>query len=230
MIPDMIKFSKTRWVYDIVKEKTGIECNIIGPSVDIDLFRPLSQSEYHPNGTIKPVHIIAMIRPSTPRRNPQLTLELLREIKLEYQEKVFIQTFGCSIDELSSIRINHDFSFCHVGIISRDELVSLFNNADIFLDCSSFQAMGLTAFEAMACGVAVIVPKNGGCNDVIKSGVNGLIVDTQSKSCCLDALKQLVLDNEFRRNLSLQAITDVCEFFPERAAYNILNTIFGERN
>ena len=156
-------------------------------------------------------------------------MELLREIKVEYQDKVFIQTFGCSEDELSLMKFNRDFSFSHSGVLDRADLVSLFNSADIFLDCSSFQAMGLTAFEAMACGVAVVVPENGGCNEVIKDGINGLIVDTQSKSSCLKALKHLIGDNEFRRNICLQAITDICEFFPERAAYNILNAIFRGR-
>jgi GT2 family glycosyltransferase len=226
-IPDMIRFTKTRWTHDIVKEKTGIECRIIGPSVDIDLFRPLSR--YHGIRNNEPVHITAMIRPVTPRRNPVFTLELLREIKQKYQDKVFIQTFGCSLPELSSMRFNRDFPFCHSGVVGRTELVSIFNDADIFLDCSSFQAMGLTAFEAMACGAAVIAPKNGGCNEVIKNEMNGLIVDTLSISSCMDALNHLISDEGFRKNLSEHAITDICEFFPEQAAYNILNVIFGEK-
>jgi GT2 family glycosyltransferase/2-polyprenyl-3-methyl-5-hydroxy-6-metoxy-1,4-benzoquinol methylase len=225
-IPDMIRFTKTQWTHDIIKEKTGIECRIIGPSADIDLFRPLSRC--HGKGNNEPVHITAMIRPGTPRRNPVFTLELLREIKQKYQDKVFIQTFGCSLPELSSMKFNHDFSFSHSGVVGRTELVSIFNDADIFLDCSSFQAMGLTAFEAMACGAAVIAPKNGGCNEVIKNEINGLIVDTLSISCCMDALNHLISDEEFRNNLSEHAITDICEFFPEQAAYNILNVIFGE--
>ena len=58
-IQGMIKFTKTRWTHDIVKEKTGIECRIIGCSVDIDLFRPLSLLGYHSEGTTEPVRIIA---------------------------------------------------------------------------------------------------------------------------------------------------------------------------
>jgi len=228
-IPDMIKFTKTRWTHDRVKEKTGIECAIIGCSVDIDMFHPLSPSETTSNEDAEPVRVTAMIRPSTSRRNPQLTLELLRDIKLKYKDRVFIQTFGCSTHELSSIKSSCNFSFCHSGLISRAELVSLFNSADIFLDCSSFQAMGLTALEAMACGVAVIVPKNGGCKEVITDRTDGYIVDTESKSGYLDALEHLISDNEFRRDLSNHSITGICEFFPERAAYNILETIFGDR-
>jgi hypothetical protein len=57
--------------------------------------------------------------------------------------------------------------------------------------------------------------------------MNGLIVDTQVKSCCLDAMKHLIQDEEFRENLSGRAISDICEYFPEQAAYNILTTVFG---
>jgi glycosyltransferase involved in cell wall biosynthesis len=88
--------------------------------------------------------------------------------------------------------------------------------------------MGLTAMEAMCCGAAVIVPQRGGARSFVKHEENGIIVDTESREACRAALERLVTDEELRTRLQRQAILDICQFFPEKAAYNILSAMFQE--
>ncbi len=142
----------------------------------------------------------------------------------------FPDFFGCSDEELKTLNCTIDFEYHQAGIMNRYDLPLLFNEVDIFLDCSSFQAMGLTAFEAMACGAAVIVPQNGGCKEVVINEVNGLIVDTESREICEEALNRLIKDVDLRIRIGTEAIKDICKIPAEKAAYNILRALFSDKD
>lgn len=220
-IPKIKNVTKTNWNKNKVVANHGIDCQVIGPSVDIDRFRPRERLHESCN-----LFIGAMIRPSTPRRNPRFTLEILEEIKRAYGNKLNIITFGCSMEEFLSLNPSKDISINHMGVLKREWMPYLFNELDIFVDFSTYQAMGLTALEAMACGAAVIVPRNGGCRDFIKNGENGFLVDTTHRRLCIDALEKLINDDDLRARVSSQSIIDVCQYPAELAALKTLKAIF----
>lgn len=222
--PDLVRFTKTEWNQRIVKEKTGADCTIVGPTIDIDLCRPRRRRD--PDWPHRPLRVAAMLRPSSPRRAPRQTMEILRDLYFAYKEKVEIIFFGCDSYDLPSIGVPDDFPYRNAGILTRPQIAALFNEIDIFADFSTFQAMGMSAMEALCCGVAVIAPQRGGAPSIVRHEENGIIVDTDSKEACLHALERLVTDEELRTRFQRQAIKDGCQLFLERAAFNILNTIF----
>jgi glycosyltransferase involved in cell wall biosynthesis len=226
LYPDLVRITKTEWNRDIVMEKVGAESVVIGQSVDIDLYRPRRRKEQ--NWPQRPLRIAAMIRPSSPRRAPELTLEVLRDLYHAPQcgDTVEMILFGCETDELKRLAFANEFPWRNAGKLHRAQVASLMNEVDLFVDFSSFQAMGLTAMEAMSCGVAVIVPAAGGARSYAKHQENSLVIDTTSKETCLTALELLVTDAELRKRLQRQAIFDICAFYPERAAYNLLDALF----
>jgi GT2 family glycosyltransferase/glycosyltransferase involved in cell wall biosynthesis/SAM-dependent methyltransferase len=224
MYPDLIRITKTRWNADLIKDKIGVDTSLLGPSVDLDLFRPRPRIPFMAQK--RPIHIAAMIRPSTPRRNPSFTMKILRDLCKIKGDNIKIILFGSSVEELKSVDYSNDFDYIHVGLLGRKEVSWLFNEIDIFVDFSSYQAMGLTALEAMACGSAVIVPKNGGTSDFVTHELNGLMVDTSSEDECLNALNRLVDDDTLRERLGLQAMRDACKYPPEVSAYKALSQIF----
>lgn len=228
IVPDVIRVTKTTWNAREVEMRHHVKCNIIGPSVNIDLFRPYKGIESR-----SIVKITAMIRPSTPRRAPQLTMEVLREIKLRYGSDVEITVFGADVEhdegDAKFFRtIQTDFEFKNLGKLNPYEMAALLGDADIFVDFSSFQAMGLTAMEAMSCGCAVILPIEGGTVDFAKDRDNSLMVDTKTKQSCLDALSELIDNPELRERIANQAIVDMCKFAPEFCAFKFLETVFSE--
>jgi hypothetical protein len=224
--PDLIPFTKTEWNRDAVKTNTGVECAVVGPSMNIDLFRPRRRRD--PNWPVRPLRIAAMIRPSTPRRNAKLTMEVLREHQRVHGSNIDIILFGCESSDPEFLALPHDFVWQNAGILTRPQLAFLLNEVDVFVDFSDFQAMGLTALEAMACGVAVIVPQKGGTNSFAVNEGNALIIDTGSPSACLEALERLTLNEHLRAELQRRAIVDACKYYPERAAYNTLSALFSE--
>jgi GT2 family glycosyltransferase/glycosyltransferase involved in cell wall biosynthesis/predicted nucleic acid-binding Zn-ribbon protein len=226
--PDLVRVTKTEWNRAVVKEKIGVECRVVGPSVNMDLYRPRKREG--PDWPRRPLRIAAMIRANSPYRAPELTLKVLSELYRAHGDTIEIILFGCHPNYLRTLTIPNDFSHCNAGVLTRPQTASLLNEMDIFVDFSTWQTMGLTAMEAMCCGAAVIVPQKGGASSFVKHEENGIIVDTESREACLAALERLVVDEELRARLQRQAILDVCQFFREKAAFNILNAIFRKRH
>ncbi len=226
LIPDMIRLTKTPWNAAVVKEGAGVDCTVVGISYADNLFLPRMRMEAP--WPERPLRIAAMIRPASPRRNASFTMELMREVVNKFGEKVEVVLFGVDVEDPEFLALPRDFCFRNVGRQRPAELAELFNNCDIFVDLSSYQAMGLTAMEAMACGVAVIVPERGGACSFAIHEKNALLVDTSSMNACFKALSRLVSDNQLRAGLQREAIVSMPQFSPERAAFRILTALFGE--
>jgi len=221
-IPNMVRFTKTQWNQQEVQRQTQKACAVIGASCDMDLFLPRLEKVAH-----KKVRITAMIRPSSLRRGGLRTMQVLREIQHHYPSKVEIILFGVDDNDSAFLAFPRDFEYKNLGIQTPQQIASLFNQIDIFVDFSTFQAMGLTAMEAMSCGVAVILPESGGGNTFAIHRKNALVVDTFSHQACYQAVEALVNSAELRNALAYQAITDSAQFYPEKPAYRILELLFG---
>jgi glycosyltransferase involved in cell wall biosynthesis len=105
-------------------------------------------------------------------------------------------------------------------------MARFFSQMDVFADFSSYQAMGLTALEAMACGAAVIVPQEGGSISFARHGENALLTDTHDERKCFESLAALIEDNNLRQKIQQVGLFDACAYYPEKAAFNMLQLIF----
>lgn len=226
LLPGIIPFTKTTWTRQQVLEHSGAVCQVVGPSVEIDLYRP------RPNiwvaDSVQPVRIAAMIRANSVYRSPRLTMEVLQKASWRYGPAIEVLLFGIDPDDPEFIQLPLEFAWRASGLLNPRQVARLMSEADIFVDFSQHQAMGLSALEAMACGAAVIVPRNGGAVEFVHDGRNGLVVDTGDSEACWQALQRLLDDASLRQQIQNQAIQDVCQYFPEQAAANILKVLFDE--
>jgi glycogen synthase len=87
--------------------------------------------------------------------------------------------------------------------------------------------MGLTAMEAMASGVAVVGPINGGLKEIILDGHNGMLVDTQHEDRIFSAVAQLISDNELRARIQRNAL-EVLTHSPVFSSFKILDCLFPQ--
>jgi glycosyltransferase involved in cell wall biosynthesis len=222
-IAGMKRFTKTHWTRNTVLENSGADSDVIGISVNIDLFRP---RDMIPMG-LRPVTIVAMIRPGSPYRSPEMTLTILRQISKKYKEDVDIWLFGADdVHEVVDEKLL-DFDWRQLGKLTQVQVASMMSKADIFTDFSSHQAMGLSALEAMAAGCSVIVPKNGGAVEFVNHRINGIVADTAYLQASLNALEELIDDDTLRKQIQINGLSDVVQYYPERVSYNILNALFG---
>ena len=154
-------------------------------------------------------------------------METLKLASRHFGRGIEIVLFGSQLEDPDFLDLPRDFGWSLAGMLDPRQMANLLNEVDIFIDFSRYQAMGLTALEAMACGVAVIVPMLGGINEIARDQVNSLMVDTSSEKARWEALKRLVEDHDLRRDLQRNAIRETCAYYPEGPAFRILSSLFG---
>ena len=182
LIRNMALMAKTDWICRTVRERHGKEVYRVTPSLDHQVYFAASRQKKLAEG----VTIAAMIRPSTPRRAPLRTLQVIREATARSQTPVRVVIFGCESPDLHAHLKRHapdlclDFPVENRGLLTRVQVADLLREADIFLDLSDYQAFGRTGLEAMACGCATVLTAHGGSYEYALDGENCLLVDVTS--------------------------------------------------
>jgi len=75
-------------------------------------------------------------------------------------------------------------------------MAELYACADLFVHAARAEVFGLTAVEAMACGVPVIATRTGGLPEVIDDGVSGILVDPSDPPALARAIAGIRADRE----------------------------------
>jgi glycosyltransferase involved in cell wall biosynthesis len=85
------------------------------------------------------------------------------------------------------------------GFVSEDELVDLYNAADLFVFPSFYEGFGLPVIEAMACGRAVISSNAASLPEVADAA--GILVDPEDAGELVRAMRDVLVDAELRERL-----------------------------
>jgi glycosyltransferase involved in cell wall biosynthesis len=222
-VPGMVLFTKTEWNREEVARRTGASCVVVGPSFDVDLFRPFRSAPPE-----APFRVAAMARVSCDRRRAAETMDLLERLVSRYGSRVDVTVFGADPAHPDHARAVRRFQYRDEGVVGSAQLAEILNGVHVFADFSTYQAMGLTAMEAMGCGATAIVPREGGSPSFARDGENALVVDTSSAEACLGALGRLVEDSGLRGRMMDRAVRDAPRFHPEGAAFRILGALFPD--
>ena len=95
----------------------------------------------------------------------------------------------------------------------RDVLPSLLASADLFLLASAEESFGLSALEAMSCGLPVVAPKVGGIPEVVTDGVTGWLSSPEDRQGYLDSLREALCAPIERAARGAAARADAVERF-----------------
>lgn len=89
-----------------------------------------------------------------------------------------------------------------LGCVSdRGKIVELFNGCDFFVLPSRCEPFGIVNLEAMAAGKAIISTNNCGIPEVVKDGVNGILVSPKDDKALAEAIMRLLGDIDLRNKL-----------------------------
>ncbi|EKD94519.1 MAG: group 1 glycosyl transferase [uncultured bacterium] len=97
-----------------------------------------------------------------------------------------------------------------VGNISRNEMLTYYNLADIFVAPSIVDKKGnadggpVVSYESMACGKAQIATEILGVSDIIKDGVNGYVVKQRNTVELVNALNDLLVSKSKRDKMGIK--------------------------
>jgi glycosyltransferase involved in cell wall biosynthesis len=94
----------------------------------------------------------------------------------------------------------------------RDDVRDLLRAADVFVFPSLYEAAGIALLEAMACARPVVASRTGGIVEIVRDGVDGLLVPPGDSEALANALGRLAADPALRGRLTAAARTRAIEF------------------
>jgi glycosyltransferase involved in cell wall biosynthesis len=102
------------------------------------------------------------------------------------------------------------------GRVSRDELVRLYNQAEVFVSPSLYEGFGLPVAEAMACGAPIVATTAGAFPEVVEDSVSGLLVPPGDARALADAIERLLGDRALQQRLGREGRRRIAEHFSWR--------------
>ena len=93
-----------------------------------------------------------------------------------------------------------------------EELVTIYQAADIVAVPSYNESFGLVAMEAQACGTPVVAARVGGLPVAVAEGETGLLVDGHGTADWADALESLLDDDDTRLRMAGEAVQHAAHF------------------
>ena len=106
-----------------------------------------------------------------------------------------------------------------------DNFSNLYRESDIFILPSLEEGFSFPGLEAMASGCVVISTKNGGSDQYITDGFNGLLVERGDVKAMANAVLKLVDDPVTLRSLITNAQKVVWEYTYEKSAQRFINIL-----
>jgi glycosyltransferase involved in cell wall biosynthesis len=167
---------------------------------------PIDLSLFSPNPPIdikdSPLKVVCTGGVSLRKGFPYL-LEAMRLIRRE-RDAVLLLTEGVHVSMLKLINQYPDVPIDWAPRLGHDRLGERIKSGHVFALLSLEDGFALTAAEAMACGVPVVLTPNTGFSDFVQPGINGEIVPIRDPQAAAEAIvkcyERRISGNDFMNN------------------------------
>jgi len=114
----------------------------------------------------------------------------------------------------------HDLGSSVRFLGSIEDVAPLLRVADVVIQPSHFEALGLSAVEALASGVPVVASAVGGLLDFVVDGENGKLCPPQDPEALSVCIRIFITDDDFRHRASDRARGSVIEQYDEQTVFS----------
>lgn len=191
---DLTIVTPSRWLADLVKESFLKEypVKVINNGIDLEVFRPTPSDFRERYGLVGKKLILGVAFGWGERKGLDVFLKLEKLLPEEYQ--IVLVGTDSQVDKLlpeSIISIHRTQN--------QGELAEIYTAADVFVNPTREEVLGLTNIEANACGTPVITFRTGGSPECIDAS-SGIIVEQESiremlnMICCICEKKSFSAD------------------------------------
>lgn len=182
----------TKEVERLLREKGFENLRVLHYGIDLSLFKPV------PDGDVRrSLHFgdrdRILLYTGWFRKDKRVDV-LLRSLKqLDEEFKLLLIGDGPTradlLKEISSLGIS-DRVAVHASV-ENSELAKFYNCADIYVNASMSETLGISMVEAMACGLPVVAAASPGAKDIITPGYNGLLAGLDSPRSLAEGVEGL---------------------------------------
>ena len=174
----------SKWTIEMAQQGIfkNTPCYVIHNGIDTEIFRPIK--EVKKIETIRDKYGIkdsfVILGPASKWLNPE-NRDLLNSA-LQLGEDYTLVLYGCNDQQMFSEIVpetgNNTTSLVKIGLTgNKEELVEIYNMADVFVNCTHEDTFSLINAEAQACGTPVICYANTGAKETVNT-VYGYLVKT----------------------------------------------------
>lgn len=199
-------------------------CITVVPLAADRLFRKLTQSKDASKTLIEKYGVagkfILYVGTLEPRKNIPNLLRAFAVVKRGNipHKLVLVGAAGWKYDEIfkviEDLGIQGDVIL--PGYVPDEDLVLLYNFADLFVYPSLYEGFGLPPLEAMACGTPVVTSNRSSLPEVV--GDAALLVDPSDVEALADAIENVLVDQDLRNKLAKKALDRAQLFSWEKTA------------
>jgi glycosyltransferase involved in cell wall biosynthesis len=161
-----------------------------------------------------------------PRKNVPTLIRALRQLMECYKEDVRLVLAGGkgwlfedAFAVVEELKLNGQVHF--VGRVTSEDLLHLYNAAEMLAHPAFYEGFGLPPLEAMACGTPVIVSNVASLPEVV--GDAGLLIDPHDVDELTVALWRVLNEEQLRREMQEKGLRQAELFSWERAARETLD-------
>lgn len=143
--------------------------------------------------------------------------------------KLLIVGDGPQMDDLKNLTAELGVTDSVVFTGRRDDVPDCLQAMDFYVQASFYEGFSMTILEAMSCGLPVIAYDVGGTNEIVKNGVNGiLLLEGHEETDSLEkAISSLALNQEKRLRMGENARTVVEEQFSLKKMNSMYDQLFA---
>ncbi|KAB3522711.1 D-inositol-3-phosphate glycosyltransferase [Corynebacterium sp. zg254] len=202
----------------------GANIHVVAPGADVEHFTPGSDRATErwrrALGISFRAKVIGFVGRLQRLKGPHVLLRAVAELQRRHPEQL-LSVMVCggssgagedSLEFLQNLAAELEIAGCVRFLPPRppEELVAVYQAADVIAVPSYNESFGLVALEAQACGTPVVATRVGGLPIAVEEGKSGVLVDGHETAAWADALESLILDDERRIAMG--------EYAPEHAA------------
>lgn len=198
---------------------------VVSPGTDVDLFTPGTDRNTELSrrllGIPLDAELVAFVGRLQQFKGPQVLIRATAEmVRRNPGRKLRVIICGGASGAAATERQYMELA-CELGVARRirfldprppEELVTIYQAADIVAVPSYNESFGLVAMEAQACGTPVVAARVGGLPVAVAEGETGLLVDGHGTADWADALESLLDDDDTRLRMAGEAVQHAANF------------------
>ena len=194
--------------------------------VDATLFSPLPRKL--PDGTFE----ILCVGRLTPAKGQHLLIDAVDRL-LQQGRRVRLRLVGNGPDDSSlracAGRLASPESVVFEGAVNQDRIRGIYATADVFCLPSFAEGLPVVLMEAMAMEIPCVSTNIAGIPELVRDGIDGLLVPASDLDALVDALARLMDDGELRDRLAKSGRARILEHYNLARNVETLAAVFAGR-
>ena len=156
-------------------------------------------------------------------------LQAFSEVRKAFDEAVLLMIGDGPLRSSLQAQVDDLQLTDHVRFLGhRTDVPELLGIVDINVLCSYTEGMSIALLESMAAGCCPVVTDVGGNPEIVRMGIDGIVVKNGDVDGLRDALVRLIKEPDVRLEFSRSARARVSEVYDLRAVVDAYNRLYRE--